>query len=170
MRWKDDIFVWKGLRLNPLIERNDSVVLHGLNSPVKYVRLVRRKLSGRNRFYVQLVDAGKPFLKPKNIIGAEIVGADIDPSTIAVVGDTRAFLQPVCAEVADKSKKIEKLQRQMARQRRENNPNCFQPNRCDLPKRGQKHGKRKLGKPIKGKRQVFCSKRYEKNKARMTKI
>lgn len=170
MRWKDDTFVWKGLRLKPLIERNDSVVLHGLNNPVKYVRLVRRKLSGRNRFYVQLVNAGKPFLKPKNIIGAEIVGADIGPSTIAVVGDTRAFLQPFCAEVADKSKKIEKLQRQMARQRRANNPNCFQPNRCDLPKRGQKHGKRKLGKPIKGKRQVFCSKRYEKNKSCMIKI
>ena len=162
MKWRDAAFHWKGLVLLPYLDRNDPVMLHGLNSPVKYVRLVRRKINGRNWFYAQLINDGKPFQKPKNVIGQDIVGADIGPSTIAVVGEAIAFLEPFCAELADKSKAIARLQRQMARQQRANNPDCFGPSRCDLPKPGQKHGKRKLGKSIKGKKQSNRSKRYQK--------
>lgn len=59
MKWQDETFLWKGLRLQPLIDQNDPVILHGLNSPVKYVRLVRRKVNGQNRFYVQLINEAK---------------------------------------------------------------------------------------------------------------
>jgi hypothetical protein len=39
-----------------------------------------------------LVCQGKPFIKPKNYLGAGDVGIDIGPSTIAVVSETKAQL------------------------------------------------------------------------------
>ena len=170
MKWRNEAFAWKGLTLRPLIERNDPIILHGLSSPVKYVRLVRRKLNGKHRFYVQLLNEGRPFQKPKNTAGSEIVGLDIGPSTLAVVGDSQAFLRPFCAEIKDAASQIARLQRQMARQQRANNPDCHEPSCCDLPKRGQKHGKRKLGKSIKGKRHKHFSKRYGAIKQRKANI
>lgn len=170
MKWQNDTFLWKGLNLAPYLTLNDPVILHGLNSPVKYVRLVRRKLNGKNRFYAQLINEGKPFQKEKNKVGDNLVGADIGPSTIAVVSKDTAFLKPFCNEIADKSDEIARLQRRMSRQMRANNPDCFEPSRCDLPKPGQKHGSRKMGKSIKGKRQKNRSKRYLKIKHRKANI
>ena len=170
IRWKNETVHWKGLILEVLIDQNDPVILHGLNSRVKYVRIVRRKISGRNRFYVQLIGEGLPFQKPQHPVEAGIVGVDIGPSTLAVVGQNQAFLQPFCPEIADKANEIAKLQRKMARQQRANNPNCFHPSRCDLPKPGQKHGKRKLGHSIKGKRQSNVSRAYLKTKGRKSQL
>ncbi|MGF1497185.1 MAG: zinc ribbon domain-containing protein, partial [Elainellaceae cyanobacterium] len=99
-----------------------------------------------------------------------VVGADIGPSTIAVVGEDEAFLEPFCDALTDSSKVIARLQRQMARQQRANNPGCFELSRCDLPKPGQKHGKRKLGRSIKGKKHVNQSKRYVKTRKRKSNI
>ena len=61
IRWKGEAVEWSGLKLPALISRNDPVILHGLNSKVKYVRLVRRKINGYHRFYAQLVCQEKPF-------------------------------------------------------------------------------------------------------------
>lgn len=170
MKWKDGKFVWMGLELDPHITGNDPTILHALNSPVKYVRLVRRKIRGQNLFYTQLVCEGKPFQKPKNTIGEEVVGLDIGPSTVAVVGETQAWLQPFCPEIRDASQEIARLQRQMSRQQRANNPDCYEPSRCDLPKPGQKHGKRKLGKSIKNKRHHTQSRRYAKVRRRKAEV
>src|SRR5579859_8241142 len=41
------------LSLQAIIDPQDEVMAHGLQAPVKYVRIVRRKLNGRNRFYAQ---------------------------------------------------------------------------------------------------------------------
>ncbi len=93
IRWKGEAVEWSGLEQKALITDNDPVILHGLNSKVKYVRLVRRKIQGRNRFYAQLVCEGKPFIKPKNTLGKGVVGLDIGPSTIAIVGDSTEQLK-----------------------------------------------------------------------------
>lgn len=49
IRWKGQTATveWSGLQLEALITAHDPVILHGLNSKVKYVRLVRRKVSER---------------------------------------------------------------------------------------------------------------------------
>jgi hypothetical protein len=75
------------------------VVIHGLSGPVKYVRLVRRKLGLRNHFYAQLVCEGRPYRKARHPLGQGIVGLDLGPSTIAVVAGQKAFLQLFCPEV-----------------------------------------------------------------------
>ena len=128
IRWKNNKVVWLGLELQPIISDYDPVIQHGLSSRVKYVRLVRRVLSGKNYFYTQLVCEGVPFRKPKHKIGKGVVGLDLGPSTIAVVSDTEAQLKLFAAQLKFKEKKIRKLQRQLDRSRRANNPQNYNPN------------------------------------------
>ena len=136
IRWKEDSVEWGGLKLPALISSNDPVILHGLNSKVKYVRLVRRKISGRNRFYAQLICQGKPFIKPKNYLGTGDVGLDIGPSTIAVVSDSVVQLQQFASELEFDVARIRRLQRKMDRSTRAANPGNYNPNRT--VKKGKK--------------------------------
>jgi putative transposase len=126
--WRDSMVKWSGLELSALIDPSDPVIAHGLACRIKYVRIVRRKLNGRNRFYVQLVNEGQPYRKPKHPLGQGVVGIDIGPSTIAVVSEQDAFLEQFCSELLDKQKQIRRLQRQLDCQRRAGNPANYNPN------------------------------------------
>jgi len=133
IRWREPCVEWLGLKLEAIIDAGDPVVAHGLAARVKYVRLVRRKIKGRNRFYVQLVCAGKPYQKPKNYVGEREVGLDQGPSTIAGVGEREAFLAQFCAELEPLEREIRVLQRKIDRQRRANNPQNYNPDRTIRP-------------------------------------
>ena len=127
LRWREDRVEWFGLDLPAVLDPKDPVMAHALGSPVKYVRLVRRKLRGRDRFYAQLVCRGQPYLKPQRRIGEGEVGLDIGPSTVAAVGEEAAFLEAFCEEVVRKHRTIRRLQRKLDRQRRANNPHNYLP-------------------------------------------
>jgi len=127
LRWREDRVEWFGLDLPAVLDPKDPVMAHALGSPVKYVRLVRRKLRDRDRFYAQLVCQGQPYLKPQRRIGEGEVGLDIGPSTVAAVGEEAAFLEAFCEEVVRKHRTIRRLQRKLERQRRANNPDCYLP-------------------------------------------
>jgi hypothetical protein len=115
------------------------VQVYGLACPVKYVRLVRRKLGERHRFYAQLVCEGRPYRKPQHQLGTGIVGLDLGPSTIAVVAEQAALLQPFCPEVAPDAKALRRLERHLDRQRRANNPaNYDERGRVKKGKQGKK--------------------------------
>ncbi|PSR23944.1 MAG: transposase [Sulfobacillus acidophilus] len=132
IRWRTDRVVWKGLEL-PMIKgaEKDPVIQHGLSSRIKYVRLIRRNIRGKTRYAAQLVCEGVPSIKvneqgePMHPIGKETVGLDIGPSTIAIVGDTKATLMQFADEVVRDHKTIRRLQRKQDRQRRANNPDCY---------------------------------------------
>jgi putative transposase len=122
IRWRGDHVEWNGLTLAARLDPRDPVQAHGLACPVKYVRLVRRKLGERNRFYAQLVCQGVPYQKPQHQLGGGIVGLDLGPSAIAVVSEQAALLQPFCPEVAPDARALRRLDRQLDRQRRAKNP------------------------------------------------
>ena len=122
IRWCGDRVEWKGLVLPARLDPRDLVQAHGLACPVKYVRLVRRKLGERTRFSVQLVCQGTPLQKPQHRLGTGIVGLDLGPSAIAVVAEQQAILQPFCPEVAPDAQALRRLDRHLDRQRRANNP------------------------------------------------
>jgi hypothetical protein len=126
IRWREDRVLWNGLEL-PMVNGTgrDPVVQHGLASRVKYVRLVTRTIHGKNRYYAQLVCEGVPYPKPERTMGNETIGLDIGPSTLAMVGDTQAELTTFAEEVARDHQKIRRLQRKQDRQRRANNPDCY---------------------------------------------
>ncbi len=130
--WREDHIVWNGLEL-PMMNGSsrDPVIQHGLSSRIKYVRLVKKELRGKNRYYAQLVCEGHPAIKANedgeriHLIGSESVGLDIGPSTIAIVGDTKAELALFAEAVVSDHRHIRKLQRKQDRQRRANNPDCY---------------------------------------------
>ncbi len=134
IRWRDGAVAWLGLTLPALIDAQDPVVRHGLSCPVKYVRLVRRKVHGEDRFWAQLVLEGKPYRKlnrdgsPQYPLGTGTVGLDAGPSTIAAVGERDAFLEPFARDLTPKHREIRRLQRHLDRQRRANNPQNYNQN------------------------------------------
>ena len=152
IRWCGDRVEWLGLVLTALLDEHDQVVAHGLACPVKYVRLVRRKLGERNRFYAQLVCEGTPYRKPQHVLGQGIVGLDLGPSTIAVVAESEALLQPFCPEVTPNWRHLRRLDRQLDRQRRANNP-------ANYDDRGQVKKGKKRWKVSKRQRQVQARRR-----------
>src|SRR5215472_16542562 len=139
IRWRSDHVEWNGLALVARLNSHDPVQAHGLACPVKYVRLVRRKLGERHRFYAQLVCQGVPYQKPQHYLGTGIVGLDLGPSALAVVSEQAAFLEAFCPEVAPDAKALRRLDRKLDRQRRANNPANYEER--GRVKRGRKRWK-----------------------------
>jgi hypothetical protein len=157
------VLIWQNDRLPALIDWNDPVVTHGLAHRIKYARLLTRKASSPqargadsqgNRYSVQLALEGVPYHKPKHTVGSDTIGADLGPSTIALVPrEADASLSVFCEELAPDEKHIRRLQRKMDRQRRAANPDNY-----DDRGRIKKAGKKRL--PWK------TSKTYEKTRRR----
>jgi putative transposase len=60
IRWRSGAVAWGNLTLQARIPAGEPLIAHGLACPIKRVRIVRRKLNGRERLFVQLVCAGQP--------------------------------------------------------------------------------------------------------------
>jgi len=89
--------------------------------------LLWKTINGNHRWFVQLVNEGTPFVKPKNKLGTGIVGIDLNVSVVGIVSDSTVELREFCPELDKREKAIRVLQRQMQRKQREH--------RCSL------HGK-----------------------------
>lgn len=167
IRWSQEQLVWGKLRLNAIIDPENVVIQHGLNSKIKFVRILWRELNGVRRWYAQLICEGKPYQKPENYVADGDIGLDLNISNLAFVGETHAGLLPFAEGVPTFERKIKALQRQMSRSSRVNNPNNFHP---DLfGKKGRKTVIKK-GKAKKGKRNWNNSKRYQKAAATRCKL
>ncbi len=141
--------IWKDDRLEAVIDWEDEVVAHGLRQRIKYARLVQRRASSERaagadargvRYVVQLALQGVPHRKQKHTVGTDIIGADLGPSTIALVPRAgKASLSLFCEELASGAQAIRRLQRRMDRQRRAANPEHY-----DERGRIKKQGKNRL--------------------------
>ncbi|ACK70394.1 transposase, IS605 family [Gloeothece citriformis PCC 7424] len=157
IRWSNNQFVWGKLKLKAIINPLNLVTQHGLNAPIKLVRILWRELNGKRRWYVQLVCEGKPFIKPKNTVSDGLIGLDLNLHNLAFVGDEQAGLLPFAEGVPDLSREIRRLQRRMERSRRANNPDNYYPS--FKARKGRKQILKK-GKAKKGKRQWRISQIY----------
>lgn len=128
--FRDSTLYWSGLEIPCIVDTTNDLIAYGLKPDhrIKYCRLVRRKINGRNRFYVQLILEGTPYQNPAHVVGTEELGLDVGVGTIAIVGDTKADLKQFCAEIIPKQKEKRKLQRKLDRQRRANNPDNYNEN------------------------------------------
>src|SRR6266567_7662856 len=141
--------IWKDDQLEAVIDWEDEVVAHGLRQRIKYARLVQHRASSECaagadargfRYVVQLVLEGVPHRKKKHAVGNDIIGADLGPSTIALVPRAgEASLSVFCEELAPNAQAIRRLQRRMDRQRRAANPEHY-----DERGRIKKQGKKRL--------------------------
>jgi len=141
--------IWKEDQLEAVIDWEDEVVAHGLRHRIKYARLVQRRASSPKaegadvcgfRYFVQLALEGVPHHKKKHLVGQDTIGADLGPSTIALVPqEGEASLSVFCEELAPDEKEVRRLQRRMERQRRTANPDNY-----DTKGRIKKQGKKRL--------------------------
>lgn len=159
IRWVKDELVWGKLRLPAIIDPENPVMMYGLESKVKYVRLLRKEIHGKQRWYAQLICEGIPYQKAANFVTAGIVGIDLNVSNVAYVADRNAGLLPFAEKVPTFSREITALQRKMQRSQRINNPDNYEP---DFNSRKGRKTVTKKGKVKKGKRKWNKSKRYIK--------
>jgi putative transposase len=159
IRWVDDQLVWGKLRLNAMIDPENPVMMHGLESRVKYVRLLKKDLNGKRRWFAQLICEGLPYQKPANFVNAGTVGLDLNVSNVAYVADSNAGLLPFAEKVPTFEREIKAIQRQMQRSQRLSNPGNYEP---DFEGRKGRKTVRKKGKVKKGKRKWNKTKRYLK--------
>ena len=159
IRWKDNQLIWGKLKIEPIIDWLNPVIKHGLDSKIKYVRILWRELKGKRRWYVQLINQGLPYQKPQNYVADGLIGIDLNVSNIAFVGDNKAGLLPFAERVPNFSKEIRRYQRKMERSRRANNQDNYHP---DFAAKKRRKIITKKGKPIKGKRSWNNSQAYLK--------
>ena len=148
IRLRNNLVHWNGLQLPlMLVPQNRDKTrwqADALACPTKYVRIVRRKLRGRHRYYAQLVQAGKPPSRGLPLAPNDHKAAlDRGPSKIdVVVENTLAAtleLAPFAEEPADE---VTRSQRAMDRSRRATNPQNYNPDGTNKKGRKQWHKSR----------------------------
>lgn len=124
---------WFGLEIPLVQKKNDTFSKECFkNHRIKYVRIIKRVIRGKERFYAQMIMEGHPPTKKKkdgtikHIVATQgRVGIDIGTSTIAVASNSDVFLQDLRPSIEKIEKEIHKIQRHMDRSRRSTNPNKF---------------------------------------------
>ena len=163
LRWVDSQLVWGKLKLSALIDPNNPVMMHGLESRVKYVRLLRKEIHGKRRWFAQLICEGAPFKKDANFTTAGTVGLDLNISNVAYVADNNAGLLPFAEKVPTFEREITAAQRKMQRSQRAANPDHYEP---DFEGRKGRKTVTKKGKVKKGCRKWNKSQHYLKTAAK----
>lgn len=156
IRWREGRVLWGPLTMVARIPADDPVVAHALASRIKYVRLIRRMLNGRPRFFAQLVCAGQPYRKAKkHSIGAGVVGIDPGPRTFGLAGEDWGAQVDLAAPFAGEKRTQRRLRRKADRQRRANNPANYLPDGRVAPgpkrwrrSRNQRETERKLAEAL----------------------
>ena len=114
---------WAGLLLPLMLDAKDEWQKRALQARTKYVRVIRRDLRGRVRWYAQLIQEGlPPAIHPTP---AGVVGLDLGPSTLAVVGASAAQLTPLCPTITQPWREMRRLERAQDRSRRATNPGNY---------------------------------------------
>ena len=126
---------------------------------VKYSRIIRKKIRGKFRFFVQVALEGPPVPKRKkdgsfrHTVGEGIVATDIGTQSVAIVTKEKVILKNLADRTNEKrERKIKLLQNKLNRSRKATNPNCFN----------------EKGVPIK--KMKFQSKKYKKVKNQLNNL
>lgn len=124
-----------GLKIKP----DDEYAAQCMQDKVKYVRVLKRTIRGRQRWFCQLVLEGTP---PDNGRHRRVYGdgkAGIDPgvATTAVVTDRTAHLYELAPDIREDEKRIRRLQRAADRSRRATNPGNYEQD--GTVRKGRKH-------------------------------
>jgi len=134
MNLKDWKLVWGGgrcpnkisLTIKVRLPRNDYE-REMMQKPIKYLRVVRKWMKTRYKYYLQITFEGNPVIKSRPV-GNGRVGIDIGTQTIAWSSDTEVRLAELAAGIKQNQKKIAELKRKMDRSRRAMNPQNYNSN------------------------------------------
>ncbi|MBP3919268.1 MAG: transposase [Clostridia bacterium] len=157
---KDNSFIWNGgdcensisLKIKVSSPKTDYEK-EMLTKPCKYLRVIRKWVKTRYKYYLQFTLAGTSVVKKKHPIGHGRVGIDLGTQSIAIASDRGVHLYELCDRVNPYHKKIKYLQQKMDASRRKTNPDNFNEDGTIKRVRGKKltwqysnHYKRLAGK------------------------
>lgn len=132
IRFKNKHLLWNGLSIPVIIHPNDIYAHLALQDRIKYCRIVRRRIRGKIKYFLQLTLGGVPPKKINRQTG-EIkhpmrqgdVGIDIGTQTVAICSMNNVKLLILAPSVENIEKQKRVLQRKLDRQRRANNPHKY---------------------------------------------
>ena len=134
----------------PVVPKAHDQYAHlALLDETKYVRILKRDIRGKVRYFVQLIQEGYPPTKPERQVAndaAKRVGIDIGTSTIAISSENTVALRELAPACTLDETELRHIQRKMDRSKRATNPDHFHEN-----------GTVKQGRPI-----LNFSNRYKK--------
>lgn len=142
MRIKDGYFIWsggegetkKGVKLKKITirikmaEPKTYYEKEMLQKEIRYLRVVKKWVKNRYKYYLQFILRGNPVVKPRVIANGKRVGIDIGPSSAAIASDKEVRLVELADRVQRNYDKKIQLQRSMDRSRRNMNPQNFNVN------------------------------------------
>ena len=107
---------------------NDEYAHLALMDKTKYVRILKREVRGKVRYFVQLIQEGYPPTKRNRKIAndeTKRVGIDIGSSTIAISSENTVELRELAPECNVNEEELRRIQRTMDRSKRATNPDNF---------------------------------------------
>lgn len=119
---------WLGLILPVVLKDRDEYARIALQDKIKYCRLVKKVIRGKNRYFVQFSLEGFPPKKlNQNYSQNENarVGLDIGTSTLAIASEDEVKILELAEGLSVEERKKRFLQRKLDRQRRANNLNKY---------------------------------------------
>lgn len=132
IRFKDDMIIWKGLKIPVVIDYDNYYEYQAMQSKICYNRIVRKYVRNKYKYYVQIVWKGNPPVKidtdtgeMKHYIGKGDIGIDIGTRTIAISSKSDVKILELADRVENIENQKEKLLRKMDRSRRVTNPNNY---------------------------------------------
>ncbi|WP_462408565.1 nuclease/transposase family protein [Neobacillus sp. Marseille-QA0830] len=110
----------------PVVPKSKDEYAHlALMDKTKYVRILKRQVRRKIRYFVQLIQEGYPPIKRNRKIADDEnrrVGIDIGPSTIALCSNHVVELRELAPECKVDGAKLRRIQRTMDRSKRAANP------------------------------------------------
>ena len=122
LRIKDDMVIWNDLRLKIKEKKNDIYNIQSRNDRTKYIRILKRKIRRKTRYFIQVIKEGIP--PKKRNYGKETVGLDIGTSSVAIVSDSCVKLEKL-SDTENKYKELRRLDRKLERSKRANNSDNY---------------------------------------------
>lgn len=127
--FRNDVVKMKGLEIPVMLDPDDEYQVTALQDRVKYARILKKIIKGKERFFVQLMLEGLPPKKRNHRAGdpETTVGIDIGTQVIGIVTDEKTRLRELApdADLKHIARELRILNRKRDRQRRANNPNKF---------------------------------------------
>ena len=164
MKYEDSVFIWTGGKCEHQIKLKIAVAEPSteyekemLTKPIKYLRVVRKWMKNRYKYYLQFALDGSAVQKPR-AVGSGRVGIDIGTQTVAIVSAETVQLLELADQVNQNHKKKCALQRKLDASKRATNSENYNPDGT-------------IKRPTKGKRmQWHYSGHYRKMAAKVREL
>ena len=123
---------WRGLSIPVKIDQSNEYEIKAMDSEIAFCRIVRKRVRGKNKFYLQIVYKGYAPVKTnmttgkiKHPLGIGDVGLDIGTQTLAVASKSDVKLLVLADRVQSLEEEKFKTREKMERSRKAMNPSNY---------------------------------------------